>query len=79
MDVEKLPLEDGVNKANSKNNIYAVSTEDTKKESSENMEEMRTEYDAKYTINEKLVPVPTEEDIEESRNDFDICNYKFPR
>ena len=42
MDVEKLPFEEGVKKANSENNIYAVSNEYAKKETSENMETLRT-------------------------------------
>ena len=42
MDVEKPPFEEGDTKANSENIIYAVSNEDAKKESSENMEALRT-------------------------------------
>ena len=42
MDVEDLPLEEDTKKSNIKNNIYAVSNEYAKKESSENMETLRT-------------------------------------
>ena len=40
-----------------KNNIDAVSTEDAKKASSENMEAMRTEDDSKYTSSDNMVHV----------------------
>ena len=47
-----------------KNNIDAVSTEDAKKASSENMEAMCTEDDTKYEISDNIMPVTTEEEAE---------------
>ena len=55
--MEELLLEEDANKSNSENNIYAVSTEDAKKEISENVEALRTEDDYKYAIIKNMVPV----------------------
>ena len=45
--MESLPLEEDPEKSNSENNIDAVSTEDVNKESSENLEALRTEDESK--------------------------------
>ena len=59
-DVEALTLEEDADKSNKNNNIYAVSTEDTKKASYENIEALQTEDDLKYSISENMAPVQTE-------------------
>ena len=59
MDLEALTLEKDIEKSNCENNIDVVSTEDTKKASSENVEAMHTEYVSKYASIENMVPVQT--------------------
>ena len=78
-DVEALTLEEDADKSNNNNNIDAVSTEDTKKASYENIEALQTEDDLKYSISENMAPVQTEQEIEYTSSEFDICNPKFPR
>ena len=53
-----------------------MSTEDAKKASSEKVEALHTEDNSKYAIGENMVPVRTEEDVEDTSSEFDICNPK---
>ena len=57
MDVEALPLEEDSEKSNSETNIDGVSTDYTKKESSENMESLCSEDDYKYSSTDNMVPI----------------------
>ena len=75
MDVEAIPLEQDVDKSNSNNNIYAVSTEDVKSARSETLDALRTEDDTKYARSENMV----QDDIEEEISEFYICNPKLSR
>ena len=55
-----MPSEEDSKKSNSYKNAYAVSTEESKKAISENMEALRTEDGAKDSRSDNKMPVLTE-------------------
>ena len=68
MGVEAITLEKDANNSNSENNIDVVSTEDKNKAISENVEALRTKYGSKYAISDNMVPVQTEDKVEDTRS-----------
>ena len=78
MDLETLPLEEDSQNSNNGNNIYTVSKQDTKKSSSDNVEAIRNEDYSKYSNIDNIVPVRTEEEVKETRSEFNIYKPKSP-
>ena len=54
-----------------------MSTKYAKKSINENVEAVCTDYDSNYIGSHNIICVQTEQDIEETSSEFDICNPKL--